>query len=513
MARLEPVKSPERQRVPHEGDRRLPPHPGHRLRGRRGPLRAGPGLSATRPGEPDAGKTPTPGPDRGGREPVDPDELAEAGGQVADRKIAPADGSDPGPASSPELVVAVHEGPPAPVPVAAGAAARPGRRRSARSGSRRPTAELQAAIGRTLEVTHKALHERLKPDETAEGRAFAIARKNDPAANMNAQSIVIHSLHRPGAPGHRRGAVGSRPPQTTPTKRPTSSTPASRSGEWRMIGHRMTGSDQAPEPAWTACSCPCGRGLRHAGREGRHRRARGPGASARGQGRDFADRQVRRHHEGRGHHFRPRQRRASAKSCCPRRWARASRSSTTTATATRTCSSSTRRPWPGHEAKPRADPGPLPQRRQGALRGRHEGGRARQDLLRQGVAVGDYDNDGDPDLYITAIGGGHLFRNDGKGTSRTSPRPPTPGAPTAGSPAPRSSTWRTTATSTCSSATTSPGRPRSTRSRASSSPALGRAYGPPTSFNGSLCALLAQRWRAGSPTSARSRASRSARPT
>ena len=31
------------------------------------------------------------------------------------------------------------------------------------------------------------------------------------------------------------------------------------------------------------------------------------------------------------------------------------------------------------------------------------------------MAVGDYDNDGDPDVYITAIGGGHLFRNDGKG--------------------------------------------------------------------------------------------------
>ncbi|MBX6312272.1 MAG: CRTAC1 family protein [Isosphaeraceae bacterium] len=31
----------------------------------------------------------------------------------------------------------------------------------------------------------------------------------------------------------------------------------------------------------------------------------------------------------------------------------------------------------------------------------------------QGVAVGDIDNDGDPDLYLTALGGGHLFRNDG----------------------------------------------------------------------------------------------------
>ena len=30
-----------------------------------------------------------------------------------------------------------------------------------------------------------------------------------------------------------------------------------------------------------------------------------------------------------------------------------------------------------------------------------------------GVATGDYDNDGDVDLYLTAVGGGHLFRNDG----------------------------------------------------------------------------------------------------
>lgn len=32
-----------------------------------------------------------------------------------------------------------------------------------------------------------------------------------------------------------------------------------------------------------------------------------------------------------------------------------------------------------------------------------------------GVAVGDYDNDGDPDLYVTNYGGNVLYRNDGRG--------------------------------------------------------------------------------------------------
>jgi len=62
-------------------------------------------------------------------------------------------------------------------------------------------APVRAALARALEMTHKRLHERLKTDETAEGLAFAAARQNDPAANQNAQSIVIHSLHRKGAPG------------------------------------------------------------------------------------------------------------------------------------------------------------------------------------------------------------------------------------------------------------------------------------------------------------------------
>ena len=33
-----------------------------------------------------------------------------------------------------------------------------------------------------------------------------------------------------------------------------------------------------------------------------------------------------------------------------------------------------------------------------------------------GVAVGDYDNDGYEDLYVTGYGGNHLYHNNGNGT-------------------------------------------------------------------------------------------------
>ncbi len=62
-----------------------------------------------------------------------------------------------------------------------------------------PSARAEQA--QTLEVAHKALHDLFRPDETAQGRAMRIAREKDPAADKNAQSIVIHSLQRPGAPG------------------------------------------------------------------------------------------------------------------------------------------------------------------------------------------------------------------------------------------------------------------------------------------------------------------------
>jgi hypothetical protein len=59
---------------------------------------------------------------------------------------------------------------------------------------------------------------------------------------------------------------------------------------------------------------------------------------------------------------------------------------------------------------------------------RNEGGGRFTDVTRQalledhfwgfGVASGDYDNDGDPDLYVTAWGPNRLYRNEGDGTFR-----------------------------------------------------------------------------------------------
>jgi hypothetical protein len=39
-------------------------------------------------------------------------------------------------------------------------------------------------------------------------------------------------------------------------------------------------------------------------------------------------------------------------------------------------------------------------------------------LYGMGVAIGDYDNDGLPDVFVTAVGGNRLFRNEGQGKFR-----------------------------------------------------------------------------------------------
>jgi tetratricopeptide (TPR) repeat protein len=85
-----------------------------------------------------------------------------------------------------------------------------------------------SALAQALKAAHRQLHERLKPDETAEGRAFSLARQRDPAANMNAQSIVIHPLHRKGAPGIDERVTTISPPHSIETK-----TAAARASEYQ----------------------------------------------------------------------------------------------------------------------------------------------------------------------------------------------------------------------------------------------------------------------------------------
>jgi hypothetical protein len=113
-----------------------------------------------------------------------------------------------------------------------------------------------------------------------------------------------------------------------------------------------------------------------------------------------------------------------------------------------------------------------------------------QTFYGQGVAVGDYDNDGDPDLYVTAIGRGYLFRNDGKGhfadvTEEVNARGP--------------HGWLTGAAFLDIEndgdldlfiANYVTWTPEIDKVQGFQLTGIGRAYGPPASFNGSLCALL-----------------------
>ena len=145
-------------------------------------------------------------------------------------------------------------------------------------------------------------------------------------------------------------------------------------------------------------------------------------------------------------------------------------------------------PWPGHHAK--AAPTQALYRNDG--KGRFDDVTQQAGLDKtfygQGVAVGDYDNDGDLDIYITAIGGGHLFRNDGKGhfddvTEASNARGP--------------NGWLSGAAFVdidndgdldlfiCNYVTWTPEIDKVQGFQISG---LGRAYGPPTSFPGSLCA-------------------------
>jgi enediyne biosynthesis protein E4 len=71
--------------------------------------------------------------------------------------------------------------------------------------------------------------------------------------------------------------------------------------------------------------------------------------------------------------------------------------------------------WPGHET---ADPSTQALYRNdghGHFEDVTKQARLDQSYYGMGVAVGDFDDDGDPDLFVTALGGCYLYRNDGAG--------------------------------------------------------------------------------------------------
>jgi hypothetical protein len=147
-------------------------------------------------------------------------------------------------------------------------------------------------------------------------------------------------------------------------------------------------------------------------------------------------------------------------------------------------------PWPGHEA----DPPPTQRLYRNDGKGRFEDVTKEAGLDKtfygQGVAIGDYDNDGDLDVYITAIGRGYLFRNDGKGRFEDATEAANARGPNG---------WLTGAAFfdvendgdldlfICNYVTWTP---EIDKVQGFQLAGLGRAYGPPTEFNGSLCALL-----------------------
>ncbi|OJW12369.1 MAG: RNA-binding protein [Planctomycetales bacterium 71-10] len=147
-------------------------------------------------------------------------------------------------------------------------------------------------------------------------------------------------------------------------------------------------------------------------------------------------------------------------------------------------------PWP---AAPAPEPAPAQRLYRNDGRGKFQDVTKEAGLDKtfygQGVAVGDYDNDGDPDVYFTAVGRGFLFRNDGGKFVDVSEAANAKGP----------NAWLTGATFFD---VENDGdldlflgsyitwTPEIDKVQGFQAAGLGRAYGPPTSFNGSLCALL-----------------------
>ena len=146
--------------------------------------------------------------------------------------------------------------------------------------------------------------------------------------------------------------------------------------------------------------------------------------------------------------------------------------------------------WPGHEIKPAPTQALYRNDGKGHFQDVTKEAGLDKTFYGQGVAVGDYDNDNDPDLYVTAIGRGYLFRNDGKGhfedvteagrRQRTSRLAHRRGVPR----------HRQRRRSRPVHLQLHHLDPRDRQGPGLPAHGIGRAYGPPTSFSGSFCALL-----------------------
>jgi hypothetical protein len=146
--------------------------------------------------------------------------------------------------------------------------------------------------------------------------------------------------------------------------------------------------------------------------------------------------------------------------------------------------------WPGHAVKPAPTQALYRNDGKGHFQDVTKEAGLDKTFYGQGVAVGDYDNDGDADLFVTAIGRGYLFRNDGKGHFDDVTEPANAKGPHG---------WLTGASFLDIDndgdldlfiANYITWTPEIDKRQGFQLTGIGRAYGPPTSFGGSLCALL-----------------------
>ena len=343
------------------------------------------------------------------------------------------------------------------------------------------------ALTRALEVTHERLHERLKPDETAQGKVFAKARTLSPAANANAQSIVIHSLHRTGAPGLDETVkpTATDPSPETNNDNITGTATTCRTGERRMSRDRFN------------CLCRC-LGVLHSGTFcWLHTAAAAAGgacggcAGAEGRGQTgiaavvkFVDITKEAgiafvHYNG-----------ALGEKLLPETMGAGVAFLDYDRDGDQDLFFVNSSYWPGHVTNPAPTQSLYRNDGKGHFQDVTKEAGLDKTFYGQGVAVGDYDNDNDPDIYVTAIGRGYLFRNDGKGHFEDVTEQ-------AGAKGPHG--WLTGAAFVdiendgdldlfiCNYINWSP---EIDKVQGFQLTGLGRAYGPPTSFSGSFCALL-----------------------